>query len=283
MAKDSPITWTDSTFNAWWGCFKISPGCKHCYADAFDHRLGGDHWGEKAPRRFFGDKHWNEPLKWSAAAIDAGIRRRVFCSSMSDVFEDRRDLDPHRERLWKLIDATAGGLDWLLLTKRPENFGMLPTAPPNVWRGVTVEDADYLYRVDILRRTPAAVRFVSAEPLLGPIDFEKIVHKLGEHSRMTANALQADDGFGLNAKRNRIDWVIVGGESGTEARPFDLAWGRSIVAQCQRNGVACFVKQMGDNPTCVSGGRTLELKLSSHHGEDWIEWPDDLRVREFPR
>ncbi len=235
MAKDSPITWTDSTFNAWWGCFKISPGCKHCYADAFDHRLGGDHWGEKAPRRFFGDKHWNEPLKWSAAAIDAGIRRRVFCSSMSDVFEDRRDLDPHRERLWKLIDATAGGLDWLLLTKRPENFGMLPTAPPNVWRGVTVEDADYLYRVDILRRTPAAVRFISYEPALGPI----------------ADALNLDG----------IDWIVCGDESGKVRRPASVQWFADLRDKCVAAGVAFHFKQWAGAPDARIGGARVSGKI----------------------
>lgn len=235
MSKDSPITWTDDTFNAWWGCFKISPGCKHCYADAFDHRLGGEHWGQDAPRRFFGDKHWNEPLKWNAAAMAAGIRRRVFCSSMSDVFEARRDLDPHRERLWKLIDATIGGLDWLLLTKRPENFGMLPTAPPNVWRGVTVENADYLDRVRWLQATVAPVRFISYEPALGPI----------------ADKVDLTD----------INWIVCGDESGQVRRPAEVQWFADLRDKCEAAGVAFHFKQWAGAADQRIGGKSTGGKI----------------------
>lgn len=119
MAKNSRIEWTTHTFNPWWGCVKVSPACKHCYAESWAKRVGSNVWGIKAERRFFGDKHWSEPVKWNAAAAASGMRARVFCASMADVFEDRRDLDVHRIRLWKLIEATPR-LDWLLLTKRPE-------------------------------------------------------------------------------------------------------------------------------------------------------------------
>ena len=146
MGEKTGIAWTDSTFNPWHGCQRVSPGCELCYAETFDARFGEPHWGPKAPRRFFGDKHWNEPLKWNRAAEASGVRRRVFCASMADVFEDRPDLVEHRLRLWKLIEATPH-LDWLLLTKRPENIHrMLPkptvdadgnTRPyfSNVWLG----------------------------------------------------------------------------------------------------------------------------------------------------
>lgn len=234
MAEHSAITWTDATFNPWWGCFKISPGCKHCYADAFDHRLGGSHWGKDAPRRFFGDAHWNEPVKWNAKAAREGVRRRVFCSSMADVFEDRRDLDEHRDRLWKLIDATQN-LDWLLLTKRPENFGMLPTAPVNVWRGVTVEDADHLWRVDHLRATGAAVRFISYEPALGPI----------------ASALNLDG----------IDWIVTGDESGQVRRPADVQWFADVRDKCAAAGVAFHFKQWAGAPDARIGGARVSGKI----------------------
>lgn len=93
MGKSTGIAWCDGTFNPWWGCVKVSPACTNCYAATFDRRIGGDHWGPGSERRTFGDKHWNEPLKWNAAAEQAGTRKRVFCASMADVFEGRSDLD----------------------------------------------------------------------------------------------------------------------------------------------------------------------------------------------
>ena len=122
MGKDSRIEWTHHTFNPWWGCVKVSPAYKHCYAEGWAKRVGLDVWGARAPRRFFSDAHWREPLKWNRGAETAGERRRVFCASMADVFEARDDLNPWRERLWQLIEATPF-LDWLLLTKRPEHVG----------------------------------------------------------------------------------------------------------------------------------------------------------------
>jgi len=119
MGKNSRIEWTNHTFNPWWGCTKVSAARKNCYAEAWSKRVGQSVWGPNANRRFFGDKHWAEPIKWHSEALAAGQRRRVFCASMADVFEDRRDLDEWREKLWALIDATPQ-LDWLLLTKRPE-------------------------------------------------------------------------------------------------------------------------------------------------------------------
>lgn len=121
MAKNSSIEWTDHTFNPWWGCAGVSPGCDNCYAEAWAKRVGEDIWGARKPRRFFGEKHWCEPLKWNDEAQKQGHRRRVFCASMADVFELRSDLDPWRDRLWVLIDQTPW-LDWLLLTKRPQDI-----------------------------------------------------------------------------------------------------------------------------------------------------------------
>jgi protein gp37 len=269
MGKDSDIQWCHHTFNPWWGCVRVSPGCEHCYAEAFDKRVGRADWGVKAPRRFFGEKHWAEPLKWDRAAAAAGDRHRVFCASMSDVFEARLDLAKERLRLWDLIHATTN-LDWLLLTKRPENLMlMLPWGQggepwPNVWVGTTVEDERRAQeRIPILRAVPAVVRFLSMEPLL----------ELPTSLDLTG-----------------IHWVIAGGESGHRARHFDLAWARSLRDRCKAAGAAFFFKQAGTNPVELSQVSELngavglmQLSLKDGHGGDMEEWPEELRVREFPR
>ena len=149
MAKNSAIEWTHHTFNPWWGCTKVSPGCKHCYAETWSKRLGQDLWGARAARRELSDGYWRQPLAWNVSALKAGRRTRVFCASMADVFEDRRDLDSKRERLWALIEQTPK-LDWLLLTKRPQNVARLApygeTWPDNVWLGATAENQKWLDR-----------------------------------------------------------------------------------------------------------------------------------------
>lgn len=224
MAKNSRIEWTTHTFNPWWGCVKLSPACKHCYAESWAKRVGQNVWGINADRRFFGDKHWAEPLKWNAVAKESGERTRVFCASMADVFEDRDDLDPWRARLWSLIDATPE-LDWLLLTKRPDLAGTkTPWGnlwPRNVWLGTTTENQEWAEkRLPELAAVPAAVRFISAEPLLGPLDISKYKHE--------------------------IDWVITGGESGAKARPSSPSWFRSLLNQCMAAEIPFHFKQWGD-------------------------------------
>lgn len=224
MAKNSRIEWTNHTFNPWWGCVKLSPACKHCYAESWAKRVGQSVWGINADRRFFGDKHWAEPLKWDKAAAASGERARVFCASMADVFEDRRDLDPARRQLWELIEATPN-LDWLLLTKRPELvMRMAPWGdhwPTNVWIGTTVELQQYaVERLPHLIEIPAAVRFISAEPLLGPIDIRPWVENL--------------------------DWVITGGESGPKARPSSPSWFRDLLNACMAADIKFHFKQWGD-------------------------------------
>jgi protein gp37 len=143
MGKNSKIEWTHHTFNPWWGCTKVSPACKNCYAETWARRIGADIWGRSAPRRFFSDQHWRAPLAWNSEAQDEGVRRRVFCASMGDVFEGRTDLNEWRVRLWQLIEDTPW-LDWLLLTKRPERaLDYVPWDlewPENVWVGTTVEN-----------------------------------------------------------------------------------------------------------------------------------------------
>lgn len=255
MGEASKIEWTHHTFNPWWGCMRVSPGCERCYAETFAKRVGLKLWGPTVNRRTFGDKHWSEPLKWDRAAAKAGERHRVFCASMADVFEDRVDLDEERARLWALIERTPH-LDWLLLTKRPENaHRMVPwTAiwPNNVWFGATAESTEWLaQRAPWVMRAPARVRFLSCEPLLNALDLDEYL-----------------------SPTSGINWVIVGGESGPGARPFDPAWASGIVEQCRYYGVPVHVKQMGARP--------VGMKLRDSKGGDWTEWPERLRVRQYP-
>jgi protein gp37 len=149
MAERTALAWCHHTFNPWWGCVEVSPACDHCYAREFAARVRPGLWGKDAPRRFFGDRHWDEPLRWSRGAERAGERRRVFCASMADVLEDRDDAEgtrmtEARQRLWAVIASTPG-LDWLLLSKRPQNYRRLVPAEildrANVWPGTTTPGA----------------------------------------------------------------------------------------------------------------------------------------------
>jgi protein gp37 len=240
MGKTTEIAWTDATFNPFWGCTKVSPGCDHCYADTLATRYGHNVWGPDAPRRFFGDKHWSEPLKWNKEAEAAGVRRRVFCGSMCDWAEGRKDQAEARIRLFDLIEQTPH-LDWQLLTKRP---GAIPhlvprhwleTPPANVWYGTSVENQEQAdRRIPQLLAVPATIRFLSCEPLLGPVD---LTPWLWESA--------GPEWAGLNPSPD-IGWVITGGESGPGARPMHPDWARSLRDQCQAAGVAFFHKQHGE-------------------------------------
>ncbi|MGB7542711.1 MAG: phage Gp37/Gp68 family protein [Burkholderiales bacterium] len=226
MARNSAIEWTHHTFNPWWGCTKVSAGCKNCYAETFAHRIGQSIWGASAERRFFGEAHWRDPLRWDTEARREGTRRRVFCASMSDIFEGRKELDALRDRLWRVIDDTRS-LDWLLLTKRPERIARyVPWRdrwPANVWLGVTTENQRWAdKRIPLLLEFPAAVRFLSCEPLLGSIDLTRW----------------------LNQSRC-LDWVIAGGESGHKARPMNPEWARRLRDQCGAASVPFHFKQWG--------------------------------------
>jgi len=246
MARETIIAWTDHTFNVAWGCAKVSPGCAHCYADTLSTRYGWDVWGPGKIRRTFGEKHWSEPLKWDAEAAKAGERRRVFSSSMCDVFEDHPTVAQERGRLWDLIRRTPH-LDWQILTKRPERIASCLPADweegwDTVWLGTSIESAEYAHRADALRAIPAQVRFVSYEPALGPL----------------AGALNLDG----------IDWVIYGGESGPKYRAHDLQWARDMRAACRERGIAFFFKQSAAPRTEM--GTTLD-------GETVREWPLPLK------
>ena len=289
MSATTNIEWCDSTFNPWIGCTKVSPGCDHCYAERqMDQRLGRVRWGAGQPRQRTSAENWRQVERWNgqplAECAVCGLRsenplmaqcrgpgrsqhlwqparRRVFCASLADVFDNEVPVGWLMDLL-DLIRRTPN-LDWLLLTKRignviprlgavaglagslgeegdkaaSETWGMafdwarfIP--PENVWLGATVVNQTEADRdIPKLLATPAALRFVSIEPMLGPIDLS---------GPLAANALREIDGGPA------IDWVIVGGESGPGARPMHLDWVRALRDQCQAAGVPFMLKQWGE-------------------------------------
>lgn len=291
MAK-TKIAWCDYSFNAWWGCTKVSPACDHCYAETWAKRTGFPGlWGVDAGRRTFGQKHWAEPIKWNAAANGAIRRPRVFCNSMSDVFDNHEGVSEARQDLWQLIKATPH-LDWLILTKRIGNAAkMLPAdwgdGYPNAWLIISVCNQTEADR-DIVKLlgTPAVVRGISAEPLLGRIDlfaFQEgtctVCAGAGEvvASGPTTTFPEDDDGIeqcyecggtGLWEDNPGLDWVIVGGESGAGARSMDLFWAQNLRAECAAQEIPFFMKQLS--------------QADSKDFGDFASFPEPLRVREWP-
>ena len=245
MGEFSKIEWTHHTFNPWWGCTRVSPACKFCYAETWSHRLGLNIWGPKSERRFFSEAHWRHPIRWNEAAGRKGIRARVFCASMADIFEDRRELDEWRERVWPLIEATPN-LDWLLLTKRPQRVAKCvpwkAAWPNNVWVGTTAENQKWAdKRIPYLIDIPAKVRFLSCEPLLGELDL----------SQWLKTSQPAP---------NRVDWVIAGGESGAKARPMNPQWVRNLRDQCVRAKVPFHFKQWGHWAPVFEDVQTMHIE-----------------------
>jgi len=265
VSANSKIEWTDHTFNPWIGCTKVSPGCEHCYAEARDQRFAkGVHWGKGAPRQRTSAANGKQPLAWDREARyaqtcvisgDPSFRPRVFCASLADWLDDEVPVEWLADLL-ELIRGTPH-LDWLLLTKRPENWRrrlqavtdvcgdkfngpdpfspayewLIGDAPANVWIGTTVEDQPRAaQRIPHLLDIPARVRFLSCEPLLGWVDFEPVLGVLSDRDRDAAG----------------IDWVICGGESGPAARPMHPDWARSLRDQCAAAGVPFFFKQWGE-------------------------------------
>jgi len=221
MGKVTEISWCDSTFNAFWGCVEVSPECDHCYARDLSKRFGFDIWGKDKGRRTFGEKYWDQLITWDFAAQKTSTSTRVFWNSMSDLMEDRRDLDEWREKAWQMMSVTPF-LTHLLLTKRPQNYmRLLPIAErplKNVHFGTTVGVKSSLWRIQELWNVPG-VRFLSCEPLLE--DLGKI------------------DLAGIHQ-------VIVGGESGPGARPMHPDWARSVRNQCVAADVPFYFKQWGE-------------------------------------
>lgn len=305
MAANSAIEWTDATFNAWEGCAKVAAGCKNCYAETRAHRFGKVQWGPAGSRMLRSESYWSQPVKWNAEAAAEGVRRRVFCSSLADVFEDfngrvidhqgkpsELTLDDVRERLFDLIDATPW-LDWLLLTKRPENIrrfwpiGYLQTdedgptplhirgprdpidhrgwghARPNVWLLTSVaeqKDAEKNIPELLKCRDLSPVLGLSIEPLIEAVDLtltrgvcdgSETGGPPGCGQPVRRNVLSGWESCGCcdegcEPTSDKIDWVIVGGESGPGARPMHPDWARGLRDQCAAAGVPFFFKQWGE-------------------------------------
>ena len=239
MATNSPIEWTDATWNPVTGCAKISLGCKHCYAERLANRLQA--MGQRNYRNGFKvtlQQHMLElPLRWKSP-------KRIFVNSMSDLFHEDIPLS-YIDDVFAVM-GRGGWHQYQVLTKRSERLmelsGSLPWKP-QIWMGVSVENEDYAERIDHLRATGARVKFLSIEPLLGPLP---------------------------NLKLHGIDWVIVGGESGPGARAMDPEWVRDIRDRCQRTGVGFFFKQWG-GVNKKKTGRTLD-------GRTWDQTPEALVV-----
>lgn len=269
MAENSKIEWTDHTFNPWTGCTKVSPGCDGCYAEAWSKRAGDNagKWGPGAPRRRTNAFNWRKPIKWEKNAAEFfakhGRRQRVFCASLADVF-DNEVPSQWRYDLFNLILSTPS-LDWLLLTKRignaarmieevlPESMKALPPDHPlawpwpNVWIGATITgQAEADRDVPKLLAVPAHVRFLSMEPLLGPVDLTSIRQQIDGDSYTESNVLVHKSTLDRGASRPAVDWVIVGGESGPGARPMHPDWARSLRDQCTAAGVPFLFKQHGE-------------------------------------
>ncbi len=312
MGENSKIEWTDHTFNAWIGCQKVSPGCANCYAEALmDLRYGKVKWGPNGERKVTSDANWKLPLRWNRQAEKEGVRRRVFCCSLADVFEGRPEVIFWREELFRLIDSTPH-LDWLLLTKRPENIvRMWPgEARKNVWLYTSIENQECSdERIPHLLkcRDLVPVLGLSVEPLLGPIDLlidgecsdwhctECRSRNLNPEAYTPADdfkQFKCHDCKHIGDPGDEPDWlplidhVIIGGESGPKARVCHHDWIRDIVRQCKAAGVPVFVKQLGTWQYIDYGG-TGDAKTSSHvldrdKGGNPAEWPEDLRIREMP-
>lgn len=301
MSENTKIEWCDHTYNDWEGCQKAGPGCDNCYAEARNARFAGGiaiNWGTGAPRRHTSEANWRKPVLWNANHEaffkEHGHRQRVFCASLSDVFDNA--VDPQwLVDLFALIERTPN-LDWLLLTKRIGNVlkmvqdgKLFPAHWPNVWLGATIcnqEEADR--DIPKLRAIPAAKRFLSMEPLLGPVDIRK--HLWPVHASWPAKYRSPQDaiadGEKLTYRRQAliskawadslVNWVIVGGESGPNARPMNPNWARSLRDQCLASGVPFLFKQWGE---WFFDARILETrgikKSEIHH------WPELLTSYQY--
>lgn len=297
-------------------CESVGPGCAYCYSDTNNHRclpangtgLPFDRRSRELVEPFIDEKIGDQPFNWKAP-------RRIFVENQSDLFGEWWP-DEFIARVFNTM-AECPQHTFQVLTKRAERMARILGGPkhhhlwtpkmwhrevlPNVWLGVSVENQEYAdKRIPLLLQTPAAVRFVSYEPALGPVNFMRRYGKIEmSPARMSAAALEAGAACEFVEYVPRLDWIIIGGESGPKAREFNLEWARETVRQCKAAGVACFVKQMGSNPFLHMERSVHEerpglkfhmeqleidrtISFNDGHGGDPSEWPADLRVREFP-
>jgi protein gp37 len=237
MSYYSSIEWTDATWNPVVGCTKVSEGCRNCYAETLAERFRGvpSHPFERGFEMHLAPERLAQPLEWKNP-------RKVFVCSMSDLFHEGVPLE-YIQNVFAIMEE-ASWHNFQVLTKRASRLADLCAElpwPPNVWLGVSVESAEYVFRIRHLARVPATVRFLSVEPLIGPIP---------------------------DLPLGDIDWVIVGGESGPRARPMDLDWARGIRDQCHKASVAFFLKQLGGRRDKRGGEKAIL------DGQKWHQIPD---------
>lgn len=262
MAENSGIEWTHHTFNGWTACTKVSPGCTNCYAEDWANRWAPKGstvpaWGPRAPRQLTSDSTWRQPFKWQRTAEREGTIKRVFTASLADVFDDHKSIDPAwRSRLWLLIEQTPW-LEWLVLTKRPENLGFLPDLSnpiPNMRIGVTVENQDMAnVRLPYLLALAANgwPTFVSYEPALSHVNWYPWQDSIG--------------------------WLIAGGESGPHARRPDINWFRDARDFSQDHDIPFFFKQFG---TFDAAGQKVGKKKAGKEldGVEHLNFPPPLPI-----
>lgn len=297
MADLTKIEWCDATLNLWWGCTKVSDGCKFCYAEHLaDQRYHKGNWGPTGTRTEV--KSWRSTLaKISKRAKAENRRLKVFCQSMSDTFEGPETMGGVDSENWKLVQwlrtclmveiHNHPELDFLLLTKRPENAlkffqedcppggASIPEICPNLWLGTSVENqATADERIPHLLQIPAAVRFLSCEPLLGPVDL-KHINICGAGFHFQLNCLDgSSDGAHYRPPYPTVSWVIAGGESGPSARPMHPDWARSLRDQCVAAEVPFFFKQWGEWAGYDTVGHDA-YHAAQHH---LVLWPDGVRA-----
>jgi len=302
--ENSKIEWTDHTFNPWIGCTKVSPGCAHCYAETLmDTRYGRVKWGKGNPRSRTSESNWREPLKWDEEAAQLSIinkhngwehqRPRVFCASLADWLDDEVPIEWLIDLL-TLIDSTKN-LDWLLLTKRPQNFLRRINAAchgkispyevfrkmPNIWVGTSVENQQAAdERIPELLKIPASVRFLSCEPLLENVDLTKVILEKSQSPERGKPDVSINSLFGwyggADKGRSSIHWVICGGESGPGARPMHPEWARSLRDQCAAAGVPFLFKQWGDWVPTDRLSVKRSIGMPGQNGDVWA-WCDGTR------
>jgi protein gp37 len=308
MGENSKIEWTDATVNFWWGCTKVGPGCDHCYAETWSNRTGGKLWGVGVPRRKIksaiatihrldnGYADWAADRECAVGNAKAfglpvpaiGIRQKVFIQSMSDLFDIEVPIEWFAEA-WSCIE-TCNRLAIQILTKRisvvEKRLAAIgrTTWPQHAGLMITVVNQDEADR-DIPRLLALKAKLgipwvgLSVEPMLGPVDLFKVpgaIRCCGTHTCATTA-----EPHELAEVYSEIDWVISGGESGPGARPFDLQWARDLIAQCHVAGTPVFMKQVGSRPVLLGYAESV-MPMKNRKGGDISEWPEDIRVREFP-
>lgn len=303
MAENTAIEWCDHTFNPWTGCTKVSPGCDHCYAESWSKRAGDKvgKWGAGAQRVRTAPVNWSKPKKWHANAAafmaEHGRRQRVFCASLADVFDNEVPTE-WRIDLFKLIAATPD-LDWLLLTKRIGNakamMDEVARAQPipgrqadpdplswqpmdNVWIGATItSQAEADRDIPKLLAVPARVRFLSMEPLLGPIDLTRIPVGGGHGHHEFDPIISGNVLRRAVSSHPSVHWVIVGGESRQGARPMHPDWARSLRDQCADAGVPFLFKQWGEWTPGENVRRQIGTVATAHwFNSEWDYHKEDL-------